>query len=233
MMMLWTRRRATAFYGMDFKDVTDVLVWMICGVFFGATLGGYLDHWSRYAASPVRLLYFWESGLSSGPGFLGGGLAALYKLRKQSMSPDNFAESASVPTAFMLFIGRLGCFLAGCCRGVPTSCPLGIRFPENGHVHVVPSQLMESFAALLIGIFLLILDKKRVCSKLQEHGAVLGPLFFILYGAYRLIFDFWRAGDRIFGFRVGQYTGLLAIVVGIGWLAFTLKRSRAAGAASR
>lgn len=219
MMLFWTRERAVSRFGMTTDDASDVLLWTLVGVFAGATLGGYFDHWSRYAESPARLLRFWESGLSSGPGFIGGGLAGLWKLRKLSLSVDCFAESAALPSAFMLFIGRWGCFFAGCCHGVPTSSFIGVRFPVAGSVSVLPTQLFESAAGLLIGVFLWFME--RYLNRTPEavaRGALLWPLFLILYGGYRFVFDFWRAGDRILGLRVGQYAGLLALTAGILWL---------------
>ena len=225
--VLWMRKRCVAKYGISFNDASDVLLWTIFGVFIGATLGGYLDHWTRYVESPIRLLYFWESGLSSGPGFIGGGLAGLYKIRKLSLSVDNFAEAASVPCAFMLFIGRWGCFLNGCCVGTASNMGIVVRFPQNPSTPVYPTQLFESFAALLIGVFLLMIEKKMNRSPHQSaKGAILWPGFLIAYGLYRFVFDFLRAGDRIFGFRVGQYTGLLALCVGVLWLANTRRRLR-------
>ena len=226
LMVLWTRRRAVDIYAIRFADASDILIWVIFGVFIGATLGGYLDHWTRYAQSPVRLLYFWESGLSSGPGFIGGGLAGLYKIRKLGVSIDNFAESASIPCAFMLFVGRWGCFLNGCCLGIPTDSPLGVKFPFAAHPRY-PVQLFESSAGLLIGIALFALERRmRRTPEQSAKGAILWPLFLISYGLFRLIFDFLRAGDRIFGLRVGQYTGLLAALVGLCWLMLSVWRIR-------
>lgn len=225
MMLVWTRKRAVSKYGLKYNDATDVLLWVLLGVFIGASLGGYLDHWSRYVQSPIRLLFFWESGLSSGPGFIGGGLFGLYKLRKLSLSADCFAEAASIPCAFMLFIGRWGCFFAGCCYGLPTSRFIGVRFPTTGYLAVIPSQLLESTAALLIGILLFAVEKKwKRTSKEAEKGALLWPILLILYGGYRFVFDFWRAGDRILNLRVGQYTGALAFVIGIAWILWSKKR---------
>ena len=225
--VLWMRRRCVSKYGISFNDASDVLLWTIFGVFIGATLGGYLDHWTRYAENPIRLLYFWESGLSSGPGFIGGGLAGLYKIRKLSISVDNFAEAASVPCAFMIFIGRWGCFLNGCCAGIASDGACAVRFPNNPSVPVYPTQVFESLAGLAIGVFLLALEKKLGRSpKVSARGAILWPIFLIAYGLYRFVFDFLRAGDRIFGLRVGQYTGLLAFCVGVLWLANTRRRIR-------
>ncbi|MDR1884929.1 MAG: prolipoprotein diacylglyceryl transferase [Synergistaceae bacterium] len=229
MMVLWTRRRAVRLYGISFNDATDVLLWVIVGVFVGATAGGYLDHWSRYAESPVRILYFWESGLSSGPGFIGGGVAGLYKLRRLLVPVNNFAESASLPCAMMLFVGRWGCFLNGCCLGVPTSSPLGVRFPQNPSVAVYPTQIFESTAALVIGVCIWITEiKLHRTAEESARGAVLWPMFLMSYGLYRVVIDFLRDGDRIFGLRVGQYTGAMAFVVGAAWLALSAKRMRAA-----
>lgn len=233
MMLLWTRKRAVSRYGMTRADASDVLLWTLLGVFIGAAIGGYFDHWSRYAESPVRLLYFWESGLSSGPGFIGGGLAGIWKLRKLSLSVDCFAESAALPCAFMLFVGRWGCFFAGCCHGVPTSSSIGVRFPFAAPVPVLPTQLFESTAGLLIGVFLWFIERKmNRTAEEAAQGALLWPWFMVLYGGYRFVFDFWRAGDRIFGLRVGQYTGLLALSVGLAWLAWSKRRIAGEGKVS-
>lgn len=66
------------------------------------------------------------------------------------------------------FLGRIGCFLGGCCFGSPTDSCLGVVFPENsppynyygGFVAVHPTQLYE--AAYLLGLFLFFVF---VCQK--------------------------------------------------------------------
>ncbi|GHV54426.1 prolipoprotein diacylglyceryl transferase [Synergistales bacterium] len=227
-MVFWTRKRASVKYGVPYDDAADALFWVMCGVFAGATLGGYFDNWQRFADDPIRILYFWESGVSSGPGFIGGGLAGLWKLKKLGVSVNSFAESASIPCAFMLFVGRWGCFLNGCCRGLPTDSFYGISFPDNPSVRVFPSQLSESFAAFIIFVSLLIIEKKlRRSPEDAAKAAFLWPLFLISYGLYRFVFDFFRAGDRILGLRVGQHTGLLAVLVGAVWLVYSFKKMRA------
>lgn len=227
LMVLWTRRRAVARYNISYNDATDVLIWTMIGVFAGATIGGYLDHWTRYAEDPIRILYFWESGLSSGPGFIGGGLAGLYKLHKLSVSTDSFADAAAIPCAFMIAVGRWGCFLNGCCRGIETTSSISVVFPQTPNMRVYPSQLFESFAGLLIGLFLILierwLDRK---GEDTSKGAVIFPQFLILYGLYRYSYDFLREGDRIFGFRVGQYAGMIAVAVGLFWIARSIRKIR-------
>jgi phosphatidylglycerol:prolipoprotein diacylglycerol transferase len=50
-------------------------------------------------------------------------------------------------------VGRVGCFLAGCCHGRPTDAAWGVRFPRlEGPVH--PTQLYDAAAALALGLLL-------------------------------------------------------------------------------
>ena len=217
-MLIWTRKRAVSLYSLGYNQTTDVLRWVLSGALLGAMIGGYFDNWERYAQDPLLLLKFWQSGLSSGPGFLGGGLFGLYKLRKESVPVWAFAEASSIPAAFMVGFGRIGCFLAGCCYGVPTSSLVGVRFPAlPDGMYVFPTQLFESIAAFLFFIVLSVIEKNR---KPSSGYALLAPLFMIFYGSYRILVDFLRAGDRIAGLRVGQYMGIVSLAVGILWLVY-------------
>lgn len=220
--VFWIRRRCVVHYSISYNDASDVLFWTLIGVIIGAMLGGYLDNWSRYAQDPVRMLYFWESGMSSGPAFLGGGIAGLCKLRRLGLSADMFADAAAIPSALMLAFGRWGCFAAGCCAGVPVSersSHFGVAFPSAPHLHVYPTQIFESAACFVIGFLLVLIEKRS-----GRRGGVLWPSFLLMYGLYRLIFDQIRAGDRIFGLRVGQYSGIIAIILGACWIVRTMRR---------
>lgn len=220
--VFWMRSRCERRYGISYNDASDVLQWTIFGVFVGAMIGGYLDNWERYARDPISMLYFWNSGMSSGPGFIGGGIAGLYKLKKLGLKANAFADAASIPSAFMIAFGRWGCFLGGCCRGVGTDAFCAVTFPDDPSLSVYPSQLFESAAAFAIGVVLVVIERRT------RRSGVLWPLFMISYGAYRVAFDFLRAGDRILGLRVGQYCGAVAVVVGVAWLISSLKNKDAA-----
>jgi phosphatidylglycerol:prolipoprotein diacylglycerol transferase len=223
LMVFCTKRRAMFLYGISGNHASDILWWVMCGVFIGATVGGYLGRWDRFVDDPGKILRFWENGVSSGPGFIGGGLFGLYKIRRLGIPVVGFAESSSIPCSFMLFIGRLGCFANGCCAGLPTTSPWGVRFPSRPYVAVWPSQLFESAAALIIGILLMFIEKKRLKHPNSLNRAVLFPLFLITYGLYRIVFDFLRDGERIFHLQIGQYSGFIAFVVGLVWLAASLR----------
>lgn len=114
------------------------------------------------------------------------------------------------------FLGRIGCFLGGCCFGSPTDSCLGVVFPENsppynyygGFVAVHPTQLYE--AAYLLGLFLfLFLFVKRDAL----------PLYLILYGAGRIFVEFFRNDDRGgvgLPLSPAQFLSILLIILGAG-----------------
>ena len=71
-------------------------------------------------------------------------------------------DAGSVGYLLTDFLGRIGCFCAGCCFGKPTDSWLGVVFPPEGHINpfppgtpLWPTQLF--YAGLgLIGFFLIL-----------------------------------------------------------------------------
>ncbi|MBL3593700.1 MAG: prolipoprotein diacylglyceryl transferase [Synergistaceae bacterium] len=216
----WTRRRAEGAYGMPPALVSKVLFWSFIGMFVGARLGGYVDFWKVYAEDPMRILKIWEGALSSTTGFLGAGLTAIFLLRREGWPVWPLAEAASLPAAALLVIGRWGCFFNGCCYGVVTGHRWGVHFPFDGPgVSRHPTQLYYSFGAALI--FLALFLGERVWPPVERRarsGALLWPLFMVLYGGMRFFVDFLRYGDRVMGLRTGQIVGFGVALAGLIWL---------------
>lgn len=162
-------------------------------------------------------------GLSSGGGFLVGGMAAILSLRKNKASLFDFGEATAVPAAVMLAIGRIGCFLEGCCVGFGVRAAerpfWGVHFPADpAGFYRLPSQLCEAFAALIIAVILTFMEKK------QGGKRLLFGFFLLLYGIYRFVFDFFRPLAPHTSFRSGHVFSVLAIAVGIVWLYSANKR---------
>lgn len=225
--VLWTQRRAVRNFGVDIDAVSSVITWSFVAMLVGARIGGYFDNWSFYAAHPERIWMFWEGGLSSTPAFLGAGIAGILLCRKNDIPVWKLADAASIPAAATYVVGRLGCFLNGCCAGFQTSCPSGVHFPSDPHgVFRHPTQLYYSVISVGI-VAVLLLVERRMRRSARPQGAVLWPIFMVLFGAMRLGVDMLREGDRFFGLRVGQIVGGGVLVIGLFWLAHTLLRRNA------
>lgn len=112
-------------------------------------------------------------------------------------------------------IGRLGCFAAGCCYGLPApGLPWAVTFTGGSSaaryagLPVHPVQLYESLGCLLITVLLL---------KLRHRLACQGQLVWIYlasYGLLRFVLEFFRGDPR-------PMVGLLSLnqVICIGFIA--------------
>lgn len=103
-------------------------------------------------------------------------------------------------------IGRIGCFLAGCCYGKPTESFWGV-FMHGHHRH--PTQLIEAFGLFIIGLILL--KSKR--SKIDLLSFYLIGYGVLRYGVELLRDDVIRG---IWGaFTPSQWISILLIIAGI------------------
>jgi len=103
-------------------------------------------------------------------------------------------------------IGRVGCFLAGCCYGEVTDWPWGI---ELHGVHRHPTQLIE-----VLGLF-------GLAAFLKQSGPAPFSLrlYAVYYGLLRLVVESLR-GDEIRGhwgpLTPSQWISILLIFIGFG-----------------
>mgnify|MGYP004445025491 CR=1 FL=1 len=88
-------------------------------------------------------------------------------------------------------IGRIGCFLEGCCYGKETDSWIGIVFPYGmgAGVKRIPTQLIESiFLFILSDIFIYLIFKTKFKYTL--------PVYLMVYGVFRFIIEFYRDDNR-------------------------------------
>ncbi len=68
----------------------------------------------------------------------------------------DLADAVAPAGIAALGIGRIGCFLAGCCWGRPTDLPWGVVFPELGPPARHPLQLYSSALDLVLAVALVV-----------------------------------------------------------------------------
>jgi phosphatidylglycerol:prolipoprotein diacylglycerol transferase len=110
---------------------------------------------------------------------LGATLAALIAFEVARLPLGTVLDASAPGLLLGMAIGRIGCFLAGCCGGPPTASRWGIWCSDQRiGARRVPSQLMESLFCLLVGIGALTLFLAR--------GPAGGALFVATLAAYTL-----------------------------------------------
>lgn len=123
-------------------------------------------------------------------------------------------------------IARVGCFLAGCCFGIRSECPLAINYTvlEKGceiTVPRLPVQLFESVFNLFLFIYLLMLLKNKNWKNKQILCRYL-----MLYSCGRFLLEFIR-GDSARGLIAGiSFSQMLSVLIWIVLFVFNLKKRK-------
>jgi phosphatidylglycerol:prolipoprotein diacylglycerol transferase len=228
--------RLAARDGLPRERVYDLGLWMLLAAIVGSKVLMLFTE-PEYRESPARLisLDFLRSGGVFYGGFIAAVVAGYFLIRRYKLpwwkTADAFAPGIALGNA----IGRQGCFAAGCCWGKPTTMPWGVEFTEAGNrvtgvplgVHLHPTQLYESFGALLVFFFLIWLHRRKRFS-----GQVI--LFYaVLYGVMRFTIEFFRDDPRGDILGLTTLTGLstsqmLSIIVGVTGMVFLIRRWRRA-----
>ena len=138
----------------------------------------------------------------------------------------------SIRPSLKHIVGRLGCFLAGCCYGKPTTLPWGITFTDPFAaanvgtplgVHLHPTQLYEAGAEGLILLGLLLTEKKG-----KPYPGRTFWLYILLYAVSRFIIEYFRGDERgtVGIFSTSQFISVVLAPLSIAMLVFLAKRHR-------
>ena len=143
--------------------------------------------------------------------FLLGYFLIIKKRYKEANFSNDILTIAPACITLAHGIGRIGCFLAGCCYGIETDSFLGVKFPHLDH-NVYPTQLYEAFFLLLLTFVLYILAMKLHC----KYNLC---IYLFSYGVFRFLLEFIRGDDRgafFLSLSPSQLFSIIAIIVSIG-----------------
>ncbi|MBU0578330.1 prolipoprotein diacylglyceryl transferase, partial [Patescibacteria group bacterium] len=162
----------------------------------------------------------WDGGMSFHGGLILSIIVAYLFCRRQKISFLSVADIAVIPGALALVFTRLANFVNRELIGRVIESPkwewLGVDFGDG--LLRFPSQLFQSFNALLLFLILLIIFRRK-----PKKGVLLFS-YLTFYGLLRFIAEFWRAPDSQIGFiwtyfTLGQIFSFLMLVAGVVGLA--------------
>jgi phosphatidylglycerol:prolipoprotein diacylglycerol transferase len=178
------------------------------GSLFGARIGFYVVEWDFIRRNPSFIWRYWQSGYVLLAGVIGSIVAGwLYQLvYNRTHRPIAYlpvADYCLTAGALGHGLGRVGCFLQGCCHGRPTGMPWGVALthpassvlPGLAGIPLHPVQLYEAAGELCIFLFLAAWVLPRVRAGRLRYGmAFLGQLF--LYSVLRFFLECFRGDSR-------------------------------------
>jgi phosphatidylglycerol:prolipoprotein diacylglycerol transferase len=209
----------------DPTDILDASVWMILAGVVGARALFIALDWSDYRAHPATWFQIWEGGISFHGALLGGLIAMIVYCRIKKIPVLRFGDIAAAPVMLGYAIGRVGCFLNGCCYGAPTNLPWAVRFDDDG-VWTKPSHPTQIYSTILSTVFFIALI--RLYPRRKFDGQVF-CWYMILAAVERFVMEIWRASftSTVIAFGLTDVQFLCIALAAGGSIGLAILRRRA------
>ncbi|RKY23736.1 MAG: prolipoprotein diacylglyceryl transferase [Planctomycetota bacterium] len=119
----------------DPQMITNAALYALIAGIFGSRLFYVVHHFDQFRGRLFSVFAVWQGGLE----LLGGVLLAIAVIalycRRHKLPVRRYLDILAVGLMAALAVGRIGCFLNGCCFGKPTNLPWAVRFPYGSFVY--------------------------------------------------------------------------------------------------
>ncbi|MBN1932034.1 MAG: prolipoprotein diacylglyceryl transferase [Desulfobacterales bacterium] len=215
----------------DPQMIMDLAFYILIAAIIGSRLFYVMTNPKIFLSNPLEILKIWNGGLVFYGGFIAALLTALIYLKKQKIELWKVADIMAPALAAGHFLGRLGCFFAGCCYGKICDLPWAVTFTHPDTLAPVgiplhPTQLYSALGNLIIFSFLWLFRRRK------KFDGQLFWLYVVLYGISRTLIEILRDDFRGYFFygilSISQLIGITLIIIAIGMLVFLAKRTEKA-----
>ncbi len=194
----------------------------LMGAFLGAKLLFFVVSfrhidWSRiFEAEYFNLLM--QGGFVFYGGLIGAILLMLLAGKWHKINAVEYLRSAVFMIPIMHGFGRIGCYMAGCCYGIPYDGFGAVVFPKESFalsgVALFPVQLVEAVLLLLLGVILMYM-------RLRKRWHYTLETYILSYALIRFVLEYLRYDENrgIFaGLSTSQWISVLLAVIMLGYL---------------
>ncbi len=198
--------------------ITDLCFFTLLAAIVGSRLFYVITAPDAFLRDPVEVFRIWNGGLVFYGGFLGAMAVAFVYIRHYRLPGWETADIMAPGIAFGHFLGRIGCFFAGCCYGKVTDVAWSFSFyhPDSlapTRVPLHPTQIYSALSNLAIFAILWSVRKKK-----RFDGQIFW-LYVLVYGLARSIIEIYRGdfrGQHILGaLSVSQAIGITAAAMAV------------------
>ncbi len=194
----------------------DMIFWVVLGGILGARIFFVILNFPYFLDNPVEILMVHHGGLAWQGSLIAGTIVGIIFVRMKKWDPVRVLDLSAPYLALGQSIGRVGCFLNGCCYGKEASW--GIYFPvHDARLH--PTQLYST-----IGLFFVFLFLRAYRAKARPGDVFV--LYLVLASVLRFIVEFFRADHYAFfaGLSVFQWVCLGILAVAFSLRAWVIHR---------
>lgn len=213
-------------------DIDDYLPWAIAGVILGGRLGYVLFYqFDLYAAQPLEIFKLWHGGMAYHGGVIGVVISLVLYAKFKKIPLLRLTDIVGCAAPIGIIFGRIANFINGELFGRVTDVPWGVVFPGGGDLPRHPSQLYESaLEGLCLFVILWLLARRE---SIREKPGILSGVFFLGYGVFRFIGEFFREPDFYLGpvlgtLSMGQVLSLPMMLAGLYLIYYANQKAKAA-----
>lgn len=195
--------------GIDSKVIMDLSVYILLASIIGARLFYVLTNLNEYREQPLTAV-FSRTGFVFYGGLILAIIVGIWYLKRQKLPVWQIADVIAPSIPLGQAIGRIGCFLNGCCYGKPTTLPWGVRVPGRDPLDLTPlhpTQIYSSIGDLIIFVILTYLWEKR-----KFEGQIF-LIYLALYSILRFYIEIYRGDNSYLLFNL-TLSQILSIIVG-------------------
>jgi len=239
--ILWARKRAIK-AGIPPEQVIDLSFIVLISSVIGSRFFYVIYHLDEFSDNLLNIVNPFQGGTVgiAGLSMMGGIILALISavifLTVKKINPWPLFDVMMPMFALGLGITRMGCFLNGCCYGLPAHDHFGLVFPLDSPagfhypgIPIIPTQLYSSIAGFVILAIVLASERYK---RFNGHSFW---LTIGLYSIWRFVIDFFRyyEDSMIFtiigskNFTKNQLLSILLLIISLtAYLIMYLRRKK-------
>ena len=239
---LWTASRRARRENISSEKITDVTLWILAGAIVGARGVHVATYWQEeFAGRPLwEIFAVWQGGIVYYGGLIGAAITSLIYIRWKKLPLWKTADVLAPSIALGSALGRIGCFLNGCCFGRICNLPWAVQFPNQSYawaqqyqqglvgkdapaLPVHPTEIYDALLNLALYVFLAWLFRRK-----KFDGQIFAT-YLICYAVTRSFVEYFRgdysAAHFHYGLAPGQLVSIPIFIAGLGLAAILSRRA--------
>jgi len=209
--IIWSRKRAVR-AGINPDHVIDLSFVVLLASIIGSRFFYVIYHLEEFSDNILDIInpFHGDSVGISGLSMMGGVVLSLISaciyVAFKKIKPWPLFDAMMPMFALGIGIVRIGCFLNGCCYGLPAHDGFGVIFPNNSaagyhfpDTPLIPTQLYSSIAGF--GILIIVLSSEKF-KRFDGHSFWMTTG---LYSIWRFVIDFFRYYERSMTLSLAGY----------------------------
>ncbi|NQT10421.1 MAG: prolipoprotein diacylglyceryl transferase [Desulfobacteraceae bacterium] len=198
--------------GEDPEKIMDLSFYVLIAAILGSRLLYIFINPEIFLSDILEIFRIWNGGLVFYGGFIAALIVGLSYLKIKKMPLWRTMDIAALSLVLGQFLGRLGCFSAGCCYGKACNLPWAVTFTNPDTLAPIgiplhPTQLYHAISNLSIFVFLWFFRRRK------KFSGQLFWLYVMLYAVSRSFIEIFRGdfrGEPVFGvLSVAQAIGII------------------------